>query len=184
GAGNLFLTGTNTFGGPSAGGTTYTGFAKVSGGFLVFNSDANLGFATTPVADPGALRASKIELLVGGGLRLNAGQGAVTINRYVPIQNAGNQRALMDVQTGSTLQFSGTLVGAVNTQTFIKTGAGALIFDANAGPFPGTVQVGDGTNATGTVMVTAGANLTRANVALAAGSNATLDLSGAPLQEF
>ena len=148
GAGTLYLQGTNT----------WTGYTKTSGGFIEFNSDVNLGLSSSPGPDPGALRAAKLELLIGGGIMLAPGLGTVSINRYIPIQNAGSQTAIIDVESGSTLNLSGTLVSGTNGQTLFYQGAGNLTFFANAGPFIGNFTVGNGA-ATGTATIASIANL-------------------------
>lgn len=177
--GTLYFTGSNTFGG----GATNTGFIKVNQGNLMFNSDANLG----ALASSGGTGTKIVLLSLGGDtttpgtLELAAGQGSQTINRYIAFQNANTNRARFLVNAGSTLQYSGTLVGGVatiGTQNLSKIGAGAMVFDANASLYVGTFQVGDGAAATGNVNLTSNANLARTTVTAAANSAATIDMSG------
>jgi fibronectin-binding autotransporter adhesin len=136
---------------------SYTGHTRINAGTLTISNDNQLGGAASSI------------VMNGGTLQVAAGAAVVTgRNVYIPAAST------LDVGAGGSIQFNGSFFGAL---TLTKTGAGTVTMN-NDPLFFGTFNIGNGTNATGNVTLTAASTVfDRATVSLAAASAATLDMT-------
>jgi autotransporter-associated beta strand protein len=126
GAGTTVLSATNT----------YTGTTTVAGGTLSISSEANLG------ANPGALNAAQL-VLAGGTLNTTATLAIDDANRGITIAAAGGT---FNVNSGTTVTYTGNTGILDGTGELIKTGAGTLV-DGGTGTntHTGNITVNQGT---------------------------------------
>jgi autotransporter-associated beta strand protein len=124
GAGNLTLSGTNTYG----------GVTTISGGILTINADSNLGAA------PGSVSAA--ELTLNGGTLQTTANMTLNSNRGIALGASGGT---LDVNPSATLTYGGIVTGGgalTKADTGILLLSGVNTYTGATNINAGTVQLG------------------------------------------
>lgn len=150
--GTLALTG--------AGANSYAGDTQVTAGALSLMADNQLGAASS-------------RLRLSGGTLRYGGTSALTLPRSIIV--TANSTLDTSNGAGGSVILSGAIVGA-RTFSLTKIGANAATISGDSPWFFGTLNIGNGTAATGNVTLTG--QMRRALIAIADNSAVTFDMSG------
>ncbi len=138
---------------------SYQGDTQISAGTLFFADDAQLGAASS-------------RLRMNGGTLQFYNNTAAALPRTILLTT---NSVLSTGVNGGTLDVRGPIVGG---NTLFRFGANSMTISGNSPSFFGTLNIGDGTNPTGSVTLASTGQLRGATVSVTANSAATFDMSG------